>query len=116
MKLALEKFPYKKSKSNRISQIRSLHKISSVPYSEADGVRRFSSTIDSDELIWHRDAEDRQIEVIAGDGWMIQYDNELPYALEGGKEYFIRKNSWHRVIRGNSDLVIKLTKLPNTEK
>jgi hypothetical protein len=40
---------------------------------------------------------------------MIQLDNELPKIITG--EVFIPKGVYHRVIKGNGDLEIKLTKL-----
>ena len=90
------------------------------PFSEAslgDGhyLRKFSKATSSDELIWHKDREDRIIEVISGSNWMLQLDNSIPELLSPGSKYFIKNNTWHRVIRGSSDLIIKLTKLPNTE-
>ena len=33
------------------------------------------------ELVWHQDKEDRHIEVIDGEGWSIQMDNQLPLVL-----------------------------------
>lgn len=61
-----------------------------------------------DEL-WHRDKEDRKIEVIQNDGWMFQYDNELPILLN--TSIFISKQTWHRIIKGQGILKIKITKL-----
>jgi hypothetical protein len=37
---------------------------------------------------------------------MIQFDDELPEVLEEGKEFFIPKGLYHRVIKGNADLVV----------
>ena len=39
--------------------------------------RTFSQDVDNDELVWHRDREDREVEVIGETDWMFQYDNEL---------------------------------------
>ena len=41
-------------------------------------VREFSQNIDPIELLWHRDDEDRTVEVLKGEGWQFQRDNELP--------------------------------------
>lgn len=72
-------------------------------------VRSFSSDIDPDELKWHQDDEDRLITILEpGKGWGFQYDNELPYELEVGDILFIVRHEWHRVIKGEGDLVIKI--------
>ena len=50
---------------------------------EVDGeVREFDVHRDDDEYVWHRDHEDREIEVMEGDGWQLQYENCLPYLLQ----------------------------------
>lgn len=72
-------------------------------------IREFKSDIDIEDLVWHRDKEDRIIEVISNTGWYLQMDNELPILIEG--QIFIPKETYHRVIKGTGDLIIKLTKL-----
>ena len=37
---------------------------------------------------------------------MFQRENNLPFAMEKGKALHIRKNSWHRLIKGNGELII----------
>lgn len=32
--------------------------------------RTFSQDVDNDELVWHRDREDREVEVIGETNWM----------------------------------------------
>ena len=48
-------------------------------------VRYFSEEVDDKELIWHRDKKTRDVEVISGNGWQLQMDNELPEDLKKGK-------------------------------
>ena len=74
-------------------------------------LREFKENVDSSELIWHLDKEDRIVVPIKSNGWKLQLDNELPKPLLEGKEYFIPKMTYHRVIKGKGDLRIKLTKL-----
>jgi quercetin dioxygenase-like cupin family protein len=72
-------------------------------------VREFSANIDPEELKWHQDDEDRLITVLeCGEGWAIQYDNELPWEVEVGTTLFIERHEWHRVIKGKGNLVIKI--------
>jgi hypothetical protein len=72
-------------------------------------IREFRSDVDSSELIWHRDKEDRIVEVLQNNNWMFQMDNELPKLLK--EKLFIPKETYHRVIKGDGDLVVKITKL-----
>jgi len=68
--------------------------------------RVFTENVESDELIWHRDREDRKVFVESGNDWMLQMDNELPQVLQEGQTYFIPKMIYHRVIKGSGDLKI----------
>jgi len=72
-------------------------------------IREFSSSVDSDELIWHKDKEDRIVEVLQNNNWMFQMDNELPKLLK--EKLFVPKETYHRVIKGDGNLVVKVTKL-----
>ena len=74
-------------------------------------LREFKESIDSDELIWHLDRDDRKIFILESNGWKLQMDNELPKELVRGDTHFIPKMTYHRVIKGTGDLKIRLTKL-----
>lgn len=78
--------------------------------SETDFIRRFSADLDAEDLYWHKDKEDRIISKISGEDWFYQEDNKLPILI-GDEEIFINKNTWHRIIKGSSDLVLKVAKL-----
>ena len=71
-------------------------------------VREFSQNIDPIELMWHRDDEDRIIEVIGETNWQIQLDNQLPSSIN--KRIFIPRHEWHRVIKGTGTLTLKIYK------
>lgn len=73
--------------------------------------RVFPKNVDNRELVWHRDKEDRIVSPIKETNWMIQMDNQLPVLLEIGKKYIIPKNTFHRVIKGDDDLIIDVIKL-----
>lgn len=70
--------------------------------------RSFSENVENDDLVWHRDKRDRLVTVVEGKNWFLQMDNELPILLETGKEYFIPKEKFHRVIKGNNKLKINI--------
>jgi len=76
--------------------------------SEKSKIRIFESDIDSGELHWHRDRENRVIEVLEGNGWLLQLDNQLPVSMKVGEKYFIPEGVYHRTIKGNRDLKIKI--------
>jgi len=80
-----------------------------IKVSENECIREFSEQIDSEEMKWHRDYEDRIIKSINETNWMIQLDNELPKPIIG--EIFIPMGVYHRLIKGTGDLKIKLKKL-----
>ena len=41
-------------------------------------IREFNENIDPIELLWHRDNEDRTIEILEDTDWQLQLDNCLP--------------------------------------
>jgi len=72
-------------------------------------IRVFSQDIDSHELVWHRDREDRIIQSIEPSNWKFQFDNQLP--IELNRTIFIPKETHHRLIKGSGELKIVLKKL-----
>lgn len=79
--------------------------------SENNVRREFSKDVETTELIWHRDKKDRTINIIAGSGWMIQFDNALPVELTPGKELVVPKMVFHRLWRGTNNLVIDILEI-----
>lgn len=82
------------------------------PYKEVlkknSRIREFKVTTPNKELVWHRDEKDRYVTVLEGEGWEFQLDNELPLALKKRDSIFIPKQTYHRVIKGKTDLLIKI--------
>jgi len=78
--------------------------------------RKIFANAESSELEWHRDENNRIIHIVlsmdlllqTGKSWELQMDNELPKKLEQGKEYYIEKNTFHRVFSGKDDLLIRI--------
>lgn len=81
------------------------------PYTDKDNIRTFNVDAIDEEFVWHRDKEDRIIEVIEGDGWQFQPENSFPYLLKPGIGFTIRKGEYHRLIKGINNLVVKITKI-----
>lgn len=71
-------------------------------------VREFDETLDDRELIWHRDEETRRVTVLSGVDWKLQLDEELPKDLIIGKQYAIPRLRYHRVIKGEGNLIVKI--------
>lgn len=72
-------------------------------------IRTFDPLItESEEYVWHRDLKDREIEVLEGENWMFQFDNELPMIININDKLFIPKMIYHRIIPGNKKLRIKI--------
>lgn len=84
------------------------------PYKETENgniIRRtFSDNIPESELVWHRDHEDRVVLPLNENNWMVQFDNELPMKLNVGEEFFIPKETFHRVIKGSGELQVEIIK------
>lgn len=72
-------------------------------------IREFSVNVDSKELVWHRDRNNRQIYIAKGSGWKLQLENTLPIILKEGSSYKIPKNMYHRVLKGQTSLVVEIT-------
>ena len=81
------------------------------PYSEKkeEGyiIREFSQDTPSFEFVWHRDKEDRIVEAMHDTDWLLQLDNQPPIGLQNNK-LFIPKETYHRLIKGTGDLVVKI--------
>ncbi len=79
------------------------------PYSEKeqDGyiIREFSQDTPSFEFVWHRDKEDRIVEAMHDTDWKFQMDNLVPQEIN---RIFIPKETYHRLIKGSGDLVLKI--------
>jgi len=87
----------------------------SKPYSETKidektFLREFTVDSDASDFEWHRDTEDREIEVISGVNWKFQYDDCLPVTIKPGYKISVEKNEWHRIIKGDTNLKVVVHK------
>ena len=81
------------------------------PYKEEGSLRTFSPDVFDYDQEWHVDFEDRKIIVLESNGWKLQFDNQVPQPLEKNQEIFIEKMTWHRIIKGEGQLIVKILKL-----
>lgn len=87
--------------------------VEKIPYNEIilgekESIRKFSKNSEEEELKWHFDEEDRTVEILENSNWLFQFDNELPFMM--GSPIFIHKGRWHRIIKGEDDLIVKIKK------
>lgn len=84
-----------------------------LPFQEQKGsnyiLRTFSEDTNESELVWHRDKEDRVVKAEGKTNWMIQLDNKLPKPLT--ETTYIPKEMYHRVIKGDGELKVRIHKL-----
>lgn len=74
-------------------------------------VRVFTPDVPADELKWHQDLRDRVVTVVEGGGWEFQIENELPIKLLDTMQIKIQKFVWHRVIKGQGNLIVEIEEL-----
>lgn len=74
-------------------------------------IRAFEPDIDSSELVWHRDEKDRIVRIIENEGWKFQKEDELPIDLVKNQKIFIKKEDWHRVLKGEGKLIVEIEEI-----
>ena len=84
-----------------------------IPYTDIEVtdtyiIREFNENVDPIELLWHMDAECRTIEILEDTNWKLQLENCLPTSLK--EHIFIPKHSYHRLIKGDGTLKLKIHK------
>lgn len=82
------------------------------PYIDKGDIRIFLYTVDEEDLVWHRDKEDRTIYVLESVGWKFQFDDSLPVEMNNGDEFHIPKMVYHRIIKSKDctcNLVLRIT-------
>ena len=73
-------------------------------------VREFDADVDPQELVWHRDNENRTVQVWNDSDWQFQFEDELPIDLKKNVYFTIPKGVYHRVIKGTTELKVVITK------
>jgi hypothetical protein len=69
-------------------------------------IREFGDDIDPIELMWHRDDQDRTIEILGRNRLGNSIEDSLPTSLNS--RIFIKRHEWHRVIKGTGKLTLKI--------
>jgi len=86
-----------------------VHPYINLEVTEEHIIREFTNETDIIDFMWHRDNENRIVEALHTTDWQLQLDNELPTSLD--KPIFIPRHHYHRVIKGNGNLRVKIQKL-----
>ena len=71
--------------------------------------RKFTQDVEEEELVWHRDRNDRQVEVVGITDWQFQFEDSIPQQLQDS--IFIPKDTYHRLIKGTGNLDIRILEL-----
>ncbi len=71
--------------------------------------RKFTQDVEEEELVWHRDRNDRQVEVVGTTDWQFQFEDLIPQQLQD--TVFIPKDTYHRLIKGTGNLDIRILEL-----
>jgi hypothetical protein len=84
-----------------------------IPYTDIEVtdkyiIREFSENIDPIEMLWHRDNENRTVEILGETDWKLQLDNQLPTSMN--EPIYIPRHLYHRVIKGTGNLKLKIHK------
>lgn len=74
-------------------------------------IRTFNPDVDSDELKWHQDLKDRKVTILEAGGWSFQMEDSLPDKLSNAEQLYIPKFVWHRVLKGESPLIVEIEEL-----
>lgn len=89
----------------------------SFPFSQEiikDGmIRTFHEDVDSEELKWHFDLNERFVVCEHETDWLVQFDNQLPQKIKKGEVIHIPPHVYHRVIKGTGDLIVKIKEVVN---
>lgn len=78
------------------------------PYIDDINIREFDVNRSSAEYVWHKDEEERTIEILEGEGWQLQFENCLPMLLNEINKITIPSGEFHRLIKGYNNLKIKI--------
>lgn len=74
--------------------------------SEGVSIRTFDSLHPDHLFKWHWDEEDRLIEPLHQTDWSFQFDDDLPFTIEG--EVLIPAGIYHRLIKGTGTLSLQI--------
>jgi len=72
-------------------------------------IRTFEESTDIENLMWHRDEEDRIVISTDETDWQIQLEDSLPTGLNS--EIRIPAGIWHRLIKGTGRVTLKIVKI-----
>jgi hypothetical protein len=68
--------------------------------------RKFTQDVDEEELVWHRDKNDREVVVLGPTDWQFQLEDSIPQQLQD--TIFIPKDTYHRLIKGTGNLGLRI--------
>lgn len=85
-------------------------------YKEDRSIRIFEENVHPDDLVWHRDQEDRVVTILEGVDWQFQFEDQIPQIISPGDTINIPAMVYHRIIKGQNRLVINIERNLHTEE
>lgn len=64
-------------------------------------------TPETHQYRWHYSSENREIEVLISNEWLLQYENHLPRVVLNGDAIIFKNQVEHRLIPGKGVLVLR---------
>lgn len=74
-------------------------------------LRTFEENVEDEELVWHRDRRTRKITPLVTNDWSLQFDDRPPFKLQPGVEVVIIKETYHRLLKGDGKLVVRIKEI-----
>ena len=70
--------------------------------------RVFKESVKNEQYFGTKIEKIEKVKVVYGTGWKLQYDNRFTTELQVGQNYYINKNEFHRLHKGNSELKLEI--------
>ena len=74
-------------------------------------LRTFQEDVNDEELVWHRDRRTRKVTPLVTSNWSLQFDDRPPFKLQPGVEVVIIKETYHRLLKGDGKLVVRIKEI-----
>ena len=74
-------------------------------------LRTFEENVEDNEFVWHRDLKTRKVTPLVTHNWSLQFDDRPPFKLQTGVEVVILKETYHRLLKGDGKLVVRIKEI-----
>ena len=74
-------------------------------------IRSFDKDTPQEDMVWHRDRQNRIMRPLNDTDWLFQMDNQLPEPMQRGKMIFVPRNVYHRAIVGKKGFIVEIQEI-----